>query len=111
MSLQTLINRALDSPVDFTFIKRVVGKTISIRMVDHESSLKHRPSLADVFKGHDAVAILLHIIQGKSKIGHWTLLLKKKGKNLYQKIKVRPIKLKQKKKKNLQQKKRLLKIN
>ena len=81
MSLQTLINRALDSPVDFTFIKRVVGKTISIRMVDHESSLKHRPSLADVFKGHDAVAILLHIIQGKSKIGHWTLLLKKKGKN------------------------------
>ena len=81
MSLQTLVNRALDSPVDFSFIKRVVGKTVSIRMVDHETNLKHRPSLSDVFKGHQAAAILLHIAQGKSKIGHWVLLLQKKGKN------------------------------
>lgn len=76
MSLQTLINRAVDTPVSFAFIKRVVGKSAKIRMVDHESGLSHRPSLADVFKGHEAVAILLHILQGKTPIGHWVLLLK-----------------------------------
>ena len=80
MSLTTLLKRGLDVPVDFEFIKRVVGKTVKIRMVDHESGLPHRPSLADVFKGADAVAILLHILQGKTKIGHWTLLLKKTNK-------------------------------
>lgn len=80
MSLQTLIKRGLDTPVDFSFIKRVVGKTAKIRMVDHETGLGHRPSLADVFKGHQAVAILLHILQGKTKIGHWVLLLQKRGK-------------------------------
>ena len=78
MSLQTLINRALDSPVDFRFIKR---KSPTIRMVDHETNLPHRPSLSDVFQGKSAVAILLHIIQGNTKIGHWVLLLQKKGKN------------------------------
>ena len=76
MSLQTLINRGLDTPVDFSFIKRVVGKSPTIRMVDHESGLGARPSLRDVFKGHQAVAILLHILQGKTNIGHWVCLLK-----------------------------------
>ena len=75
MSLQTLINRGLDTPVDFSFIKRVVGKSPTIRMVDHESGLPARPTLQDVFKGHQTVAILLHIVQGKTKIGHWVCLL------------------------------------
>ena len=76
MSLQTLIKRGLDTPVDFSFIKRVVGRSVDIRMVDHESGLPEKPSLADVFKGREAVAILLHIMQGKEKVGHWVLLLK-----------------------------------
>ena len=76
MSLQTLIKRGLDTPVDFSFIKRVVGRTLDIRMVDHESGLPKKPSLADVFKGREAVAILLHIMQGKTPVGHWVLLLK-----------------------------------
>ena len=76
MSLQTLVKRAVDTPVSFAFIKRVTGKSVKIRMVDHESGLSHRPSLADVFKGSGAVAILLHILQGKSPVGHWVLLLK-----------------------------------
>jgi len=76
MSLQTLVNRAVDTPVSFAFIKRVTGKSVKIRMVDHESGLSHKPSLADVFKGSEAVAILLHILQGKSPVGHWVLLLK-----------------------------------
>jgi len=76
MSLHTLIKRGLDTPVDFSFIKRVVGRTVDIRMVDHESGLSEKPSLADVFKGREAVAILLHIMQGKEKVGHWVLLLK-----------------------------------
>ena len=80
MSLPTLLKRGLDVPVDFGFIKRVVGKTVKIRMVDHESVLGHRPSLTDVFKGHGAVAILLHILQGNTRIGHWTLLIQKRGK-------------------------------
>ena len=80
MSLSTLLKRGVDLPVDFDFIKRVVGKTVKIRMCDHESGLSARPSLAELFKGHDAVAILLHILQGKTKIGHWTLMLKKRGK-------------------------------
>ena len=84
MSLQTLISRGLDTPVDFTFIKRVVGQSPSIRMVDHESGLKHNPSLSDVFKGKKAVAILLHIIQGKSRIGHWVCLIQKTNKNKIQ---------------------------
>ena len=76
MSLQTLIKRGLDTPVDYSFIKRVVGKSPTIRMVDHESGLPPRPSLQDVFKGQQAVAILLHILQGNTKIGHWVCLLK-----------------------------------
>ena len=77
MSLLKLINRAVDTPVDFSFIKRVVGK--NIRMVDHESSLGPRPTLKDIFKGKKMAAILLHILQGKSKIGHWVLLINKRG--------------------------------
>ena len=76
MSLQTLIKRGLDTPVDYSFIKRVVGRSPTIRMVDHETGLGPRPSLRDVFRGREAVAILLHIVQGKSKIGHWVCLLK-----------------------------------
>ena len=57
MSLETLIKRGIDTPVDFEFIKRVVGKSTTIRMVDHESGLPNAPSLAQVFKGHQAVAI------------------------------------------------------
>ena len=76
MSLSTLIKRGLDTPVDFAFIKRVVGSKPDIRMVDHETGLKNKPSLADVFKGRQAVAILLHIMQGKTPVGHWVLLLK-----------------------------------
>ena len=75
MSLQTLIKRGVDTPVDFSFIKRVVGKTTSIRMVDHESGLPQKPTLTDVFKGKQCVAILLHILSGKTKIGHWVLLV------------------------------------
>ena len=76
MSLQTLVNRAVDTPVSFAFIKRVTGKSVTIRMVDHESGLSHRPSLAEVFKGKEAVAILLPILQGSSPVGHWVVLLK-----------------------------------
>ena len=75
MSLQTLIKRGLDTPVDFAFIKRVVGSTVSIKMVDHESGLPDKPTLSQVFKGANAVAILLHVLQGGQKIGHWVLLL------------------------------------
>ena len=81
MSLQTLVKRGLDTPVDFSFIKRVVNKSPTIRMVDHESGLPDKPSLETVFGGKQAVAILLHIMQGKTKIGHWVLLLKN-GKGL-----------------------------
>ena len=75
MSLQTLIKRGLATPVDFSFIQRVVGKTLTIRMVDHESGLSAKPSLTEVLKGKQAVAILLHIVQGKTPVGHWVLLL------------------------------------
>ena len=44
-------------------------------MLDHETGLKNKPSLADVFKGRQAVAILLHIM-GKTPVGHWVLMLK-----------------------------------
>ena len=79
MSLATLIKRGVDTPVDFSFIKRVCGKTTSIRMVDHESGLPHKPTLANVFKGKQCAAILLHILHGKTKIGHWVLLIQKRG--------------------------------
>ena len=49
-------------------------------MVDHESGLPDKPSLERVFGGKQAVAILLHIMQGKTKIGHWVLLLQKTAK-------------------------------
>ena len=78
MSLQTLIKRGVDTPVDFTFIKRVVGKSLSIRMVDHEANLPSKPTLKDVFKGHQAVAILLHILHGSQPIGHWVLLIQER---------------------------------
>ena len=80
MSLQTLIKRALDSPVDYSFIKRVVGRNRTLRMVDHETDLPDKPTLEQVFKGAQAVAILLHVIQGKTKIGHWVVLLQKTDK-------------------------------
>ena len=78
--MQTLIKRGLDTPVDFSFIQRVVNKSPTIRMVDHESGLPDKPSLEQVFGGKQAVAILLHIMQGKTKIGHWVLLLQKTAK-------------------------------
>ena len=80
MSLQTLIKRALDSPVDYSFIKRVVGKNRTLRMVDHETDLPDKPTLEQVFKGAQAVAILLHVLQGNTKIGHWVVLLQKTAK-------------------------------
>ena len=63
MSLQTLIKRGV-------VIKRVVGKTVSIGMVDHESDLPDRPTLQQVFKGKQAVAILLHVLR---EAEDWTL--------------------------------------
>ena len=78
MSLQTLIKRGLDTPVDFSFIKRVVGNTTTIRMVDHETGLPPNPKLKDIFKGRQCAAILLHILHQKTKIGHWVLLINKR---------------------------------
>ena len=49
-------------------------------MVDHETDLPDKPTLEQVFKGAQAVAILLHVIQGKTKIGHWVVLLQKTDK-------------------------------
>ena len=80
MSLQRLIKRGIDTPVDYSFIKRVVGNTVKIRMVDHEKDLPHRPTLQQVFKGAQAVAILLHVIMGKTKIGHWICMIQARGK-------------------------------
>ena len=78
MSLRTLVNRAVDTPVDYAFIKRVVGKTASIRMVDHESGLPDKPTLEQVFKGKTCVAILLHIVGSQNPVGHWVLLIQKR---------------------------------
>ena len=78
-TLRALIKRGIDTPVDFAFIKRCAGTGVSIRMCDHETSLKEKPSLKDVFKGHQAAAILLHVKQGKTRIGHWILLINKRG--------------------------------
>ena len=80
-TLRELIKRGLDTPVDFSFIKRCAGTGVSIRMVDHETSLSNKPSLKDVFKGHQVAAILLHVKQGKTRIGHWILAINKRGQN------------------------------
>ena len=68
MSLQTLIKRALDSPVDYSFIKRVVGRNRTLRMVSYN---KTKPDETAV------MLVLLHYLEDEE-----TNIMAKKFKRL-----------------------------
>ena len=78
--MSTLLKDSLDIPVDFAFIKKVVGNSYKIAMLDYES-FTSKTTLKRIFKdGRDCVAILFHIKDPSTgrvtPIGHWTLLIK-----------------------------------
>ena len=82
MKLNDLLKQSLKIPVEFNFIKQVAGKATKLGMVDYES-LNKKSTLKSIFGSNDCVAILFHIVHDGvvTPIGHWTLLVKAKGKN------------------------------
>jgi len=82
MKLNKLLKESLKIPVEYAFIKSVVGKAAKLGMVDYES-LNKKSTLKSIFGSNDCVAILFHIVHGGvvTPIGHWCLLIKAKGKN------------------------------
>jgi len=82
MKLNKLLKESLKIPVEFAFIKSVVGKASKLGMVDYES-LNKKTTLKSIFGSNDCVAILFHIVHDGvvTPIGHWCLLIKAKGKN------------------------------
>ena len=88
-TIPALLKVSLDTPVDFDFIKSVVGDAYKIGMVDYES-FTARTTLAHILKNRDCVAILFHIKNPRTgsvtPTGHWTLLIKPSAanKNTYQ---------------------------
>ena len=82
MKLTSLLKDSLKIPVEWAFIKKVVANTCKIGMLDYES-LSKKSTLKTIFGKNDCVAILFHIVHDGvvTAIGHWTLLVKAKGKN------------------------------
>ena len=82
MSLLSEIKRAESTPVDYRFIHSVASPICkSMRYVQHEK-LPAKPTLADIFKGKQAVCILFTVLHHSlpTNIRHWTCLFKgKKG--------------------------------
>ena len=82
MKLVELLKDSLKIPVEWDFIKKVVGSSCKIGMVDYES-LTPKTTLKKIFGSNDCVAILFHIVHDGvvTPIGHWCLLIKAKGSN------------------------------
>ena len=83
-TIDSLLKTALNTAVDFDFIKRVTAGVYKVGMLDYES-LTARTTLANIFKKNDCVAILFHIKNPKTgtvtAVGHWTLLIKASSAN------------------------------
>ena len=81
MKLNDLLKESLKIPVEYNFIKHVVGGAAKIGMLDYES-LNKKSTLKTIFGKNDCVAILFHIVHDGvvTPIGHWTCLIKAKGK-------------------------------
>ena len=82
MKLNDLLKDSLKIPVEWNFIKKVVGNACKIGMVDYES-LNKKTTLKSIFGKNDCTAILFHIVHDGivTPIGHWCLLVKAKGSN------------------------------
>ena len=80
MKLNDLLKDSLKIPVEWNFIKKVVGNAAKIGMVDYES-LNKKTTLKSIFGKNDCTAILFHIVHDGvvTPIGHWCLLVKAKG--------------------------------
>lgn len=77
MKLATLLTDSLKIPVDFSFIKQVVGGAAKMKMMDYEN-FNAKTTLASIFGGHDCVCILFHLIENGrvTPVGHWCVLIK-----------------------------------
>jgi len=88
-TIDGLTKVALNTAVDYTFIKKVIGNRYKVGFIDYES-FTPKTTLANVFKKRDCLAILFHIKNPSTgevtAIGHWTLLIKpsKGNKKTYQ---------------------------
>ena len=84
MSLLSELKRSVRTPTDYKFIHSVASPVCpNMGVVMHES-LPDKPSLHDVMKGHDAVAILMRVLHDShpTPIAHWVALFKGKNKKL-----------------------------
>ncbi len=88
-TIDGLTKVALNTAVDYTFIKQVIGNRYKVGFMDYES-FTPKTTLTNIFKKRDCLAILFHIKNPSTgqvtAIGHWTLLIKpsKSNKNTYQ---------------------------
>lgn len=82
MKLIELLKDSLKIPVEWNFIKKVVGNSCKIGMIDYES-ITQKTTLKKIFGNNDCVAVLFHILHDGviTPIGHWCLLIKAKGNN------------------------------
>ena len=78
-TIDALTKTALNTAVDYTFIKQVIGNRYKVGFIDYES-FTPKTKLANLFKKRDCLAILFHIKNPSTgevtSIGHWTLLIK-----------------------------------
>ena len=88
-TIDGLTKAALNTAVDYTFIKEVIGNRYKVGFIDYES-FTSKTTLTNIFKKRDCLAILFHIKNPSTgqitAIGHWTLLIKpsKTNKKTYQ---------------------------
>ena len=88
-TIDGLTKAALNTAVDYTFIKEVIGNRYKVGFIDYES-FTAKTTLTNIFKKRDCLAILFHIKNPSTgqitAIGHWTLLIKpsKTNKKTYQ---------------------------
>ena len=64
-TIDSLLKVALNTAVDYSFIKSVVGDSYKLGMLDYEN-ITERTTLAHIFKKKDCVAILFHIINRRT---------------------------------------------
>ena len=84
MSLLSELKRSIRTPTDYKFIHSVASPVCKNMGVVMHESLPDKPSLHDVMKGHDAVAILMRVLHDShpTPIAHWVALFKGKNKKL-----------------------------
>ena len=81
-----ILRTAKNIPLDFGELRKIVGHRAKVGFKDHES-LSANSTPAQVVGEHDAVAIMVHILNAKTHkqngVNHWVGLIKQGSKFVY----------------------------